>query len=122
MFWGTLGWVGSPAVFFRVNPVTGAVKAYDASTLEKSGEFVLHPTTGRVAYSTYPKMFDTDSQIAFERTGEEVELRMLDLLQNRDILVTQSIALPFHTLWIDGSTVEYDDPAGGSQRLVHKID
>ena len=121
-FWGTLGWTGSPTIFFRINPVTGAVKAYDASALEKSGEFVLHPTTGRVAYSTYPLMFDVDSQSVFESTGEEVELRMLDLLRNTDTLIAQSKARSFHPLWIDGSTIEYDDPAGGFQRLIRKID
>lgn len=122
MFWGTVGWTGSPIVFFRIHPVTGAVKAYDARALSSSGEYALHPTTGRIAYSTYPRSRNADSKDTFRRSGKRVELRVLDLLHNRDTLIATSSTRPFHPQWIDASTLEYDDPENQRIRLVQAIE
>lgn len=121
-FWGTLGWAGNPNLFFRINPVTGAVKAYDATALESFGEYVLHPTTGRIAYSTYPRMFDVDSADSFRRSNQRVELRVLDLLRNKDTLIAESAGRAFNPKWIDGSTVEYDSPENAFIRMVNVIE
>jgi hypothetical protein len=109
-FWGSLGWVGIPSYFFRIDPITGAVESFNTSVLQNSGEYVLEPNTARIAYSSYPRMFDTDTEARFRVSKSPVELRVLHLLDGRSTPIGTSAARPFTPLWTGTSTLEFAHP------------
>lgn len=109
-FWGSLGWVGVPSLFFRIDPITGTVESFDATVLQSSGEYALEPNTARIAYSSYPRMFDADTEAQFKASKSPVELRVLHLLDGSSTLVAQSVSHRFSPVWTGTSTLEFTHP------------
>jgi hypothetical protein len=111
-FWGAIRLGPGAEGFFRVEPATGKVTAYDVSSLPILREYDLNPNSGRVAYSDYPVLLDVDSAQQFTESGQQVTLYVHDLSSGETRTIATSSAKAFRPRWLDDATLEYEDPAG----------
>ena len=90
------------------------VDGYDVSGLPAYWEWDLQPTTGRLAYSDMPMLYDSIAAEEFAASGRPVTLYVLDLDTGQSDEVATSEARRFGPRWVDEETLEYYDPADTS--------
>jgi hypothetical protein len=90
------------------------VDGYDVSGLPAYWEWDLQPTTGRLAYSDMPMLYDSVAAEEFAASGRPVTLYVLDLDTGQTDVVAISEARRFGPRWVDEETLEYYDPADTS--------
>jgi hypothetical protein len=72
----------------------------------------LNPNTGKVVFSDLPMFFAVDQQDEFIASGEAVTLYVYDLASQSLQEIAVSKAKEFAPLWLDDTTIEYNDPVG----------
>jgi hypothetical protein len=72
----------------------------------------LNPNTGKVVFSDLPMFFAVDQQDEFKASGKAVTLYVYDLASQNLQEIAVSTAKEFDPLWLDDTTIEYNDPAG----------
>jgi hypothetical protein len=72
----------------------------------------LNPNTGKVVFSDLPMFFAVDQQDEFIASGEAVNLYVYDLASQNLQEIAVSQAKEFDPLWLDDTTIEYNDPVG----------
>jgi hypothetical protein len=75
----------------------------------------LNPNTGKVVFSDLPMFFAVDQQDEFIASGEAVNLYVYDLVSQNLQEIAVSQAKEFDPLWLDDTTIEYNDPVGESR-------
>jgi hypothetical protein len=114
---GTTLWLesGGPGLtsFSRLAAATGEIARYDVLHLNiPRSDATLNVNAGKVAYSDYPTFYDAMNAQEFKDSGAEVTLYVyvLDTQVLQEIAV--STAKEFDPVWLDATTIEYNDPAG----------
>jgi hypothetical protein len=72
----------------------------------------LNPNTGKVVFSNLPMFFAADQYDEFTASGEAVTLYVYDLRTKSLQQIAVSEAEEFEPLWLDDSTIAYNDPVG----------
>jgi hypothetical protein len=96
----------------KVDLKTFAIVKYDLSKLRMGTEYNFNPALLKLAYSSYPALFDVDSEKDFINEKVKVELTIYDLTSKLEEVIATSSAKRFMPNWIDGNTLEYANPTG----------
>jgi hypothetical protein len=72
----------------------------------------LNPNTGKVVFSDLRMFFAADQYNEFKASGEAVTLYVYDLETKSLQQIAVSKAEEFEPLWLDDTTIEYNDPVG----------
>jgi hypothetical protein len=72
----------------------------------------LNPNTGKVVFSDMPMFFAADQYDEFKASEKAVTLYIYDLVTQSLQEIAASTAKEFEPLWLDDSTIEYNDPVG----------
>ncbi len=97
---------------FSLDVGSQAIVAYDLSRLNAArGEFAFEPTSYLLVYSDYHPRLDTA-----DPAHQTATLSAYNLLNQKKIsFVRAGTTRAFEPTWIDGTTVEYNDPAGNGR-------
>lgn len=103
----------SVACFTKVTVPSWQVDIYDLTGVPIGrAENELNPNTGKVVFSDLRMFFAVDQYDEFKASGEAVTLYVYDLATENLQQIAVSEAEEFEPLWLDDSTIEYNDPDG----------
>jgi len=101
------------ACFTKVTVPSWQVSIYDLTGVSIGrAESELNPNTGKVVFSDMPMFFAADQYDDFKASGKDVTLYVYDLETKSLQQIAVSKAEEFEPLWLDDSTIEYNDPVG----------
>jgi len=106
---------GGPGLFSfcRLNVTSWQIDIYDITeTPITRAEYELNTNTGKLVFSDYPVFFDADSADQFKESQTDVTLFVYDLVTRNLQQIAVSKAKEFDPLWLDVTTIEYNDPGG----------
>ena len=99
--------------YSRLSAPSWQVETFDLTGVPIGGaEKELNPNTGKVVFSDLPMFFTADQQEEFVASGEAVTLYVYDLVSKNLLEIAVSKAEEFDPLWLDDTTIEYNDPLG----------
>lgn len=101
----------------KIDSQTSNIKKYNLSKLPIGSELAFNLFTEKLAYSTYPAMFDVESQAAFDKSSTQVKLDVYDLNKKAIRHIGISIAKKFTPKWIDKHTLDFATGAGDGSRM-----
>lgn len=101
------------ACFTKVAVPSWQVDIYDLAGVPIGrAEYELNPNAGKVVFSDLPMFFAADQYDEFKTSGEAVTLYVYNPETKSLQQIAVSKAEEFEPLWLDGSTIEYNDPVG----------
>jgi hypothetical protein len=113
VFWTRTGGPGpTPLYLDRITVPGWQLTVYGLLGTPIRAEFDLNTDTGWLVFSDYPVFFAQMMAEEFEASGEAVTLYTY-ALDTQDLhSVAVSKAKKFEPVWLDGATIEYNDPSG----------
>jgi len=93
---------------------------YDLSKLNIGAELEFNAKLKKIAYSTFPVMFDSTTADEFIKSGQKVYLYLYDLNTKSSKLISTSVVKAFKPQWISDTIIEYNDP-NSDKRITLQI-
>jgi hypothetical protein len=84
--------------------------------------YSINPNTGILVYSTFPFLFDVESEQAFIASKKEVKMIRYEIRTQKKQLIETSISKPFNPQWICQDTLECSDPKTASRKRISLLD
>ena len=110
--------VSEPAIlgYLEIDTKLWTVKSYpNTGGFDGTCEIDFNTQKGWIAFSDRPFGFDISSEEEYVNSGATATLFVWNIRTNEKITVATSIGKWFHPAWVDGTTVEYDDPKTGKR-------
>ena len=120
VLWTRSGIGPAPQYLGRISVPAWQLTVYDLMGVPLRSEFDLNPDTGLLVCSDYPAFFAQPMAEEFEASGEAVTLFTYALDAQDLHSVAVSKAKKFDPIWLDGTTIEYNDP-NGEGRLSYSL-
>ena len=120
VLWTRAGHGPVPQFLDRISVPGWQLTVYDLMGVPIRAEMDLNPDTGMLVFSDFPVFFAQPMYEEFVATGDPVTLYTYSLDSKNLHSVAVSKAKEFDPVWLDASTIEYNDP-DGEGRLTYSL-